>query len=312
MYNSRMTTMPKTSTHIYYELKYDNITFYAEVTHVNTMHATIKIGGVKNGCAVIYLTKQKPRAKWDANLLVGYETLCNKDGNLRRGSGTKTMILTSICFAFQLFPKLECVGWKDQSTVNCGERKMNLAPYMLIKYGKTWYQRFLPATVEFDENRTNLESFVASLHNPLHWDTLWDNIKLYIPIQKRTEIQQAIHDAWNAGNHSLSGMMKHNGDCMLYCDWLSVYVDKYAKMPLADTSFIVKREDIMLLPAYTNLQHQKIEQNPYQHEIQRRTEQLKDLDRALNQVPRIQMGNGLYHGRIFGDGPLSDEEWANL
>jgi hypothetical protein len=99
-------------------------------------------------CVVVYIHKEEAMLE-----SLDYSPLCNIQGNMLHGSGTRKMIRFALELAKGLGAKT--IQLQDESHITCetGE-KIKLGPFSFFKTGQTWYEKhfgFYPTAEYQDE-----------------------------------------------------------------------------------------------------------------------------------------------------------------
>lgn len=177
-------------------------------------------GGRKYDCIII-------EKQYDT-LHMGYNKLCNINGNMVRGSGTKLMLKCALNMYFSLYGKKR-VYFKDASHIDCNEEiSLSLALLSVCLHGKTWYELYFDAKAMTEEYKSKLTTPLSNLEDR--------NIKEMLPIslQKYYRPELTLHDL-------VARIHEHHRDCSVFVPWLSNVFDRVCGYQIQSVLFSIDK-----------------------------------------------------------------------
>ena len=129
---------------------------------------SLDLGGVKRVCVRISvnvpdLTNEDERFRNTRGSEVavihwiGYSEECSLTSDMPSGEGTRHMVRTAMTLVKKVFPWIERFRLYDSSNINCVDNsfKVSLADIQISLHGKTYYERYFGAYLEFESIRTD-------------------------------------------------------------------------------------------------------------------------------------------------------------
>lgn len=158
--------------------------FNVVVNHSTPLEDEIWVGGEKR-CAMLLIDKVERTCHLQ---LLDYKKECNVLKNLKRDSGTISLLKSSILLVKYFYPYIARVSLEDESFIMCkNKQRFSLGVFYLAKYGETWYQKKLGARCTKDitnmivkintfmHSRPKLESLIADEELIKYLDKKYEN-----------------------------------------------------------------------------------------------------------------------------------------
>ena len=203
----------------YFLIKTNYSHYYAEVWHQYPNIDKVYIGGRKR-CVLfsIYLDEADPNIDG-----IGYDETCNVAGDMRRGKGTRHMILSAFAFIKDLYANThvsQVFLLKDTSKIACSGYDMYLSHYYLAHYGKTWYEKHLGAAPV--ESKDTYKRGVLQFQEVLKTkpDVLKD-----VKSKQRYSVLTREYNKYVCLEDFIASTK--DSDCIVYKDWLDKLIEKY-------------------------------------------------------------------------------------
>lgn len=138
--------------------------------------ASLDLGGIKKGCVQITVKLADPGNKderfrnvKDSDVAyvswIGHAEECSLTSDMPSGVGTRHMVRTAFSIVQAHFGDVKKFKLMDSSEINCLplDRKVSLADIQLSLHGKTYYERYFGAYLEFEPIRTDYYERVESM-----------------------------------------------------------------------------------------------------------------------------------------------------
>lgn len=110
-------------------------------------NVTISVGGIRSFCVIIAI-KSESVAYIDR---VEFDEFCSATGILQENKGIETLLKCAMWFVFQRYPSIRRFTLEDDSHIYCVKKskqhKLSLSYDYILKYGQTWYEKKLGATL---------------------------------------------------------------------------------------------------------------------------------------------------------------------
>lgn len=280
-----------------YEIRHRGNTFYATVEVKSPAVQVLSLGGQKYGCVRIQLDRIDRR--WEGMLHVGYDKRCNADGALSRSQGTISMLKAALLFAWHHFKKLEVIGLKDQSVVDCNGMPLSLPAIYLAEHRKTWYEKHFGFECEDASHAVVLNRYQRRLDGDD-----WSEFRAFLLVSANGALTAQMQALWkqHGSVRKIIVFLKQQKRCDALVAWLDTYFAScIAPMDPGDVDYVIKRPAATAALSFTQL-----DANPYEKhfEERRRRSELK-MKRFENAVPRR---TGQHEeGRTGGS---EDDEWG--
>jgi hypothetical protein len=207
----------------------------------------IKIGGHSRQCVAIDVYDQI-----NAAYMAGfsYHKKCNLTEDLVRSEGTRNMMMASLAYVLQVYPKLIGVTLRDNSKILCNNGiKIPLYYLSLILHGSTWYEKHFGAKLEEGEQRKKYRNMKAYLKGNMMKSSEFLKVigcdakafrfaDLYKECQRRCDSYMQFFAALN----------KEHGECSIYTEyggWLEKFMDNIPNKPdFLEACWIIKRRKV--------------------------------------------------------------------
>jgi len=293
---------------------YGNNQYYAVLKRLHSEFWTLLIGGKKNGCIQIDITKVG-QMSFEGYMTISYDKRCNVAGDLSRGTGTIAMLNLTIAFCFHKFPKTTAIYFKDQSEVSCGLDKLPLPTAQLAEYGKTWYMRKIHSAYDVvtdsPQEQTPLDKFIQACREPKGpFEPFWT--KYILPrtprdFGLRSDHKLRIQKYWTQHStlQSMIASMKKNGDCVLFLHWLRPFYTTLSGNNIEEVDFKIIPIKYRVSPHFT---YEEIA-FPYEEELRKRQASMNRKMQLADEYMRQHGGRRRETRWTFGkDGTLADAE----
>lgn len=237
--------------------------FIAVIHPRNTVSTHIYVGGKKKGCVILDIDHEDHIA----SLHVGYDKLCNVNGDLQNNRGTILMIKAACTFMFAKFPTIQSIILRDTSSISCenGE-KLSLSRMQLFLYGKTWYQRYFDAKP--DGAHAKLNTFLDVIKTKPVFSSIWDIISDTIPRKQRSKVKTSLSQVYDSSSSIQDWIKILRTDCQLLTPWLTtLFTTLSNNMPINEIEWIVEQDN-----TYTEIEYRQLEDTPYRKRIQQRAD----------------------------------------
>ncbi len=115
---------------------------------------SIVTGSTKRALECVYLTYNSEFGDTSGELQnFEFSPKCAENTDMKSGlNGTVLMMLASLRFIYEMYPKIKCIEFNDKSTFP-GEISVSTIEYYFLKTGESWYQRIFGAELVLPSER---------------------------------------------------------------------------------------------------------------------------------------------------------------